>query len=117
VHVDAGDRHQPADIGRLERLPGEHRLEGLDLALEEIDLAQAALAVSSSSSGSSRAPSQRRPALLNRWRTGGRPQRLRASTPCTSFLARVRARTSRARRDVRRRSARVRSSGAHTSSR
>ncbi len=48
--------------------------------------------------------------------TGGRSQRLRASTPCASFFARVRARTSRSRRLVNRRSDRVRSSGVHTSS-
>ena len=60
--------------------------------------------------------SQRRPALPNASVTGGRSQRLRASTPCASFFARVRARTSRSRRLVSRRSVRVRSSGVHTSS-
>jgi hypothetical protein len=48
--------------------------------------------------------------------TGGRSQRLRPSTPCASFLARVLARTTRSRRLVNRRSVRVRSSGVHTSS-
>ena len=49
--------------------------------------------------------------------TGGRPHRLRAGTACASFFARVRARTSGSRRAHSRRSARVRSSGAHTVSR
>ena len=44
--------------------------------------------------------SQRRPALPNASETGGRGQRLRASTACTSFLSRVRARTTAARREV-----------------
>ncbi len=70
--------------------------------------------VSRSSSGSSSRASQRRPPLPKVSVTGGRSQRLRASTPCASFLARVRARTSRSRRLVSLRSARVRSSGVHT---
>ena len=70
--------------------------------------------VSRSSSGSSSPASQRRPPLPKASVTGGRSHRLRASTPCASFFARVRARTIRSRRLVSRRSARVRSSGVQT---
>ena len=55
--------------------------------------------------------------VFRRQSVTGRPQRLRAGTACASFLARVRARTSASRREHSRRSARVRSSGAHTVSR
>ncbi len=61
--------------------------------------------VSRSSTGRSSAASQRRPALPKQSVTGGRSQRLRASTPCASFLARVRARTRLSRRAHTRRSA------------
>src|SRR3954449_7249226 len=69
-----------------------------------------------SSTGSSSPASHSRPALPNVSVTGARSQRLRESTPCASFLARVRARTIRSRRLVSRRSTRVRSSGVHTGS-
>jgi hypothetical protein len=46
--------------------------------------------------------------------TGGRPIRHLASTACTSFFTRVRARTSPARRATRRRNELVASSGTHT---
>ncbi len=37
--VDPGDRHQPADLGPLERLLGDQPLDRGDLAFEEVDVA------------------------------------------------------------------------------
>jgi hypothetical protein len=59
-------------------------------------------------------PGPLRPALPKQSLIGGRPQRLRASTACASFFARVRARTRLSRRARTRRSARISSVGAHT---
>jgi hypothetical protein len=69
--------------------------------------------VSRSSSGSSSSSSQRRPSRPNRSATFGFAIRRRTSVAWTSFFARVRARTSCARRPSLRRSARVASSGSH----
>jgi hypothetical protein len=73
--------------------------------------------VSRSSTGNSKAQSQRRPANPNRSLTPGFVIKRRISAAWTSFLARVRARTSCERRARRRRSARVRSSGVQSRSR
>lgn len=70
-----------------------------------------------SSSGRSCSPSHSRPALPNRSLAGGPSLSVRAITAWISFFARVRCRTSCARRAIQRRSARVGSSGTHTSSR
>ena len=67
--------------------------------------------VSRSSAGSSSSASHTRPPRPNASLIGGRPLSVRISTAWTSFLQRVRCRTSCARRARRRRSARVGSSG------
>jgi hypothetical protein len=60
--------------------------------------------------------SQRRPFFPKMSEHGGLPCSVRINTACTSFFARVRARTSCSRRSSRRRSTRTRSSGVHTAS-
>ena len=110
--------HQPADLLGGERHPGEPALERLDLAVEEVDLAQTAgdgLALVGRQL--ERLPATARPRTPKTSLIGGRPLRFRASTACSSFFARVRWRTSAARRASRRRSARVCSSGPKTSGR
>jgi hypothetical protein len=39
--VDAGDRHQPLDVGAGQRVLGEVAVDAGDLCVEEVDLAQA----------------------------------------------------------------------------
>ena len=72
--------------------------------------------VSRSQTGSCCSASQRRPLTPNRSDAGGRSFRQRINAAWISFFARVRARTSCARRASRRRIARIRSSGVHTPS-
>ena len=40
-HVDAGDGHQPLDLGPAQRLGGDQLIDLRDLRVEEVDLAQA----------------------------------------------------------------------------
>ena len=87
-------------------------LEDRDLAVEEVDLAQAPVDGLALVGGQlERGQPRRGRRLPNASLIGGRPLSVRISTAWTSFLARVRWRTSCARRARRRRSARVCSSG------
>ena len=72
--------------------------------------------VSHSSTGNSSWRSHWRPLTPNRSANGGRPISWRINIAWISFFARVRARISCSRRDSRRRSTRVSSSGIHTAS-
>ena len=117
LHVDAGDASSAAAPPARRAPAWRSRASSAAIsASRKSTWRRQPSSVSRSSTGSSSPASQRRPPLPNASVTGGRSQRLRASTPCASFFARVRARTSRSRRLVSRRSARVRSSGVHTSS-
>ena len=103
--------------GQASACLGDLGVEGGDLGVEEVDLAQTAVEREPLVERQLElAPASVDPPCRTASVTGGRSAGCAAKTPCASFFARVRARTSRSRRLVSRRSARVRSSGVHTSS-
>ena len=102
-HVDAGDAHQPLDLGPAQRVGGDQLVDLRDLCLLEVDLAQAGvdgLALADREPLDGQPP----PSLdAEEVRCGGRSFRPRIDTAWISFLTRERARTSCARRARRRR--------------
>jgi hypothetical protein len=110
-HIDAREGRQPPHVGPLQRLQRDHALEFGDLAGEEVDLPQPGVDGLALLDRSSSAAGQRRPLMRNRSLAGRQPCMRRTSTAWASFLTRMRAVTSCARRHSRRRITRVRSSG------
>ena len=113
--VDAGDRHQPAHIGVFDDAASDLAVEPSELAVEEVQLAQRAiegqlLIIGHADRLKPRAPLG--PEQIADLRDAA--TRLRCSTAWASFLTCVRRLTTPRRRAISRRSARVRSSGTHT---
>jgi hypothetical protein len=117
VEVDSRHAHQPAHLGGAERRLGERAVDLRDLLVKEGDLAQATLDRVALVVGELEAL-QVAPSLLAREVVDLRSvERFRCSAAPISFFARVRWRTSWARRATQRRSALVASSGHQTSAR
>ena len=83
--VDAGDGHQPLDLGPAERLGGDELIDRGDLGVEKVDLAQASVDRLALADRQLLLAEPARPLTPNRSDAGGRSFRQRISTAWISF--------------------------------